>query len=193
MDRRNIIGVLGGMTLGALIVLATLFLNARINAPLSTIEQAAQFVSERELSDESVLQLPPTGGKDLCAVLTQEEVNRLVPEAQIRTVERSPLVPFSNCAYFGDRRSVPLISFNHNLADLQSLKAAQRNGGASLKDLSGIGDGAFFASVPSLPGSDLNLRVIFFRIGNFGYSISSFDLSENQLKVLATAAVPKLR
>lgn len=193
MEQKNLTGILMGMALGAAIVLATLFLNAQINKVEPTLEQASQFLSGKEMENALPSQPPPNAGKDLCAILPQGEVNRLVPSAEVQTIERSPIIPFSNCAYFGERKSVPMLAFNYNLADLASLKEAQKKGGASMKDLSGIGDEAFFAEIPSLPGSDLDLRVIFFRIGDFGYSMSSFDLSESQLRLLAGAVIAKLR
>jgi hypothetical protein len=193
MDQKNLTGLFMGMVIGAAIVLLTLFLNARLSRVQPTIEQASQFLIEKEAESPLPAELPPNAGKDLCVVLPQEEVNRLVPSAEIRSIERSPIIPFSNCAYFGDRRSVPVLSFNHNLPNLAQLKEVQKKGGASVRDLSGVGDEAFFANIPSLPGSGLNLRAIFFRVGSLGYSMSSFDLSENQLRVLVNAVIPKLR
>jgi hypothetical protein len=193
MEQKNIIGILMGMAIGAAIVLVTLFLNARLNGTQPTLEQASEFLTEMEASNSLPGQPPPNAGKDLCAVLSQEEVNRLVPSAKVDAIERSPIEPFSNCAYFGERKSVPVLAFNHNLPDLAQLKDAQRKIGASLRDISGIGDGAFLANIPTVPGTDLSLRVIFFRVGDFGYSVSSFELTESQLRSIAGVAAGKLR
>lgn len=211
MNNKKIwIGIfVSGIALGAAIALATLFLNAYFNRPQPTVGEAWQRLAEQEIEKEAETQAIlnellsgqedpfldiASRERDLCSVLSLDEINRLFPGTNIIASKPGQVPPFSDCDYFKDEGGVPAISFRHNLANLQIIKDLQKAQGieARTKDLEGIGDEAFFSEVSAIPGTVQSFRAIFFRVGGNGYSIGGFELTENQLKVLAGAVAKKL-
>lgn len=182
-----------GMLLGALIAWATLFLNERLGTQSRmTPREAARIFEQRESGT------PPTIpgiilDKNLCEVLSKEDINSLLPGLNLIASLNDLPGPAANCSYIRADGEFPVLNFNHNFPDLRVIEDQQRQLGATLKRISGVGDEAIFANIPAVPNSNLLLRAIFFRVGDLGYSVSSFELAENQLRVVAEAAVEKLR
>jgi HAMP domain-containing protein len=210
MDRKHYaITFLGGMALGMLVALIALFLNAYLNRPQSTTEEAWQYLLEKEIENEVETQIIlnellrgqedpfldiASRDRDLCSVLPRDEINRLLPGVNLASMEQGQIPPFSDCDYFKDGSNVPVISFRHNFANFQIIKDLQKAQGLDAKtaDLAGIGDAAFFSEIAAIPGTDQSFLAIFFRVGMNGYSVGSFELIEDQLRVVAGAIAGKL-
>lgn len=174
MDNKKILALLfiSGMILGAGIVLAMYSLNIK----LASIELA-----------------PPAGEKNLCEILTKEYLQERFPHLFL---ESSASVSAensggANCLYYSEDSDEPLLTFFYSDSDLDALKEQRRPFEATFKDISGIGDEAFFSEL-RLP-EEILFNSIFFRVGNFGYFLESLKLSESELGIIAAEAVSKLR
>ena len=168
-------GVLIGIFIGVAAAWATLFLNFKIN------NGTVDFSASPNIPNF------PTSGKDLCQVLTKEAINALIPGLNLVKSEKGLL----NCAYFKDQNQTSAIDF-FNILNFDAIKKSQKDGGANIKELVGMGDEAFFANLPGT-GNGLGINNLIFRLGKFVYVINGLSLTENQLKVIANAAIQKLR
>ncbi len=174
MDNKKILALLfvSGMVLGAGILLAMYSLNLKLDSI--------------ELSQ-------PAGEKNLCEILTKEYLQGEFPHLSL---ENSAAISVgnsgsANCLYYSAGSEEPLLTFFYNDPDLGALKEQRRPFGATFKDISGIGDEAFFSEL-YLPDGIL-FNSIFFRVENLGYFLESLKLSESELVTVATEAVSRLR
>jgi hypothetical protein len=107
--------------------------------------------------------------------------------------ERDVDMPFSSCAYFGSREEVPIILLKDSFYSLETNKILQEQSGLVVRDLTGVGDGAFLVAYPQVPGVDLSALTIYFQAGEFTYGVDSFGLTENQIRSVANFTANRLR
>jgi hypothetical protein len=161
----------GGLILGAVVALVVFSLGLRLDPFGSSL---------------------PSSEKNLCEILTIEYLQVRFPHL---SVENTTLISVgssggANCVYLSEGNDVPVLTFFYSNPNLDMVKEERKPSGATVKEISGIGDEAFFSEL-YMP-DEVIFNSIYFRMGGFGYFLESFKLSDSELVIIAKEAVSKL-